>query len=285
MDKLALSAGPYRAIATLDGGGLLEFSREEKASSRHILRPAGQYPSSPLDRAMIVMAPWCNRIGGGGFSSGGRFHLIAPNVSGFPMPLHGTAFQSRWELIEQQENRLSLTLDASEPGPFRYSARLTYRLSPRRLLVELRVTNTGAELPFGIGLHPSFVSDEETCLQFSSARQVMSDAAGLPTHIGPLVDDFVQPRTLPAERIDNTFIGWDGKALLRQRDNNLRLWSSAPFLHVFSPTRSAGFCCLEPSTALPNGPNFALSRSINLGFSEITSIKMAIFSEHAADDC
>jgi aldose 1-epimerase len=84
MDKLALSSGPYRAVATLDGGGLLEFSRQEEAGLRHILRPASQEPSGPLDRAMIVMAPWCNRIGGGGFTSGDRFQPIAPNVSGFP---------------------------------------------------------------------------------------------------------------------------------------------------------------------------------------------------------
>lgn len=202
------------------------------------------------------------------------------------MPLHGTAFQSRWELIEHQENRLSLTLDASGSGPFRYNAELTYSLSPGKLLIELGVTNTGAEeLPFGVGLHPWFVTDEETRLQFSSARQVMSDAVGLPTHIGPLVDDFVEPRTLPEGRIDNTFMGWDGKGLLRQRDSNVRLWSSAPFLHVFSPQGSACFCCLEPSTALPNGPNFAPSYSTNLGIGEMQSIKTAIFCEHILGDC
>lgn len=277
MDKLALSAGPYRLVATLDGGGLLEFSKEEKPGLRHILRPAGHDLSNPLNRAMIVMAPWCNRIGGGGFSFGGRFHPIAPNVPGFPMPLHGTAFQKRWSVIEYQENRLDLVLDAAEPGPFRYNAMLTYSLTLGGLLIELCVTNTGPEeLPFGIGLHPWFASDEETCLQFDSARQVINDPSGLPIHIGPLIEDFGEPRTLPLGRIDNTFMDWDGQALLCHKNGHVRLRSSAPFVHVFSPSRSGGFCCLEPSTALPDGANFKPDQQVKLDVGKETAIWLAV---------
>jgi len=282
MDKLALSSGPYRAVATLDGGGLLEFSRQEKAGMRHILRPASQEPLGPLDRAMIVMAPWCNRIGGGGFTSGARFHPIAPNISGFPMPLHGTAFQSGWDLVEHREDRVSLTLDASGPGPgpFRYRAALTYRLSNEQLSVELRLTNTTLEdLPFGIGLHPWFVCDEETRLQFVSTSMVISDASGLPTHVEPLVDDFIKPRNLPEGRVDNTFLGWTGTAWLHHGDGSVGLQSSAPMLHVFSPQASAGFCCLEPSTAPPNAPNYAPSNRKDLGSGEVISVTAAIFCD------
>lgn len=277
MHRITLTSGPLRAVATPDGGGLLELSIEQNGCHHHILRPASAAPATPLDRAMIVMAPWCNRIGGGGVRVGDRFYPIAPNVDGFPMPLHGTAFQNLWTVADQRDTHLEMMLDAPATDNFSYQARISYTLSPTDLTVRLTVINTGRDpMPFGIGLHPWFATDDRTSLQFHATKQVMTDDSGLPTQIGNLVDDFGIPRELPDGRIDHSFLGWGGCAKLRNADSVVTMRSTAPILHVFSPSPSAEFCCLEPQTTFPNSANFEPNGTSLLANNAEASLAMTI---------
>lgn len=280
METITLRAGPYRLIVTPEGGGVLAFSVAQAGGWVDIFRPASPEPSGPLDRAMIVMAPWCNRIGGNGFHAGSRFRHIAPNVAGFAMPLHGNAFQSLWEVVDRHTDRLKLGLHSNGPGDFNYRARLTYDLSATALSVELCVGNTGPEaMPFGIGLHPWFAADASSRLQFTATGQLLNDVAGLPIQVSRIVDDFSAPRPLPPARIDNTFLGWSGTALLTRPEFTVQMQSTAPFLHVFSPSADADFCCLEPQTAIPNASNFAAMPRTSLGAGDQLSVKMTISVE------
>jgi len=226
---------------------------------------------------MIVMAPWCNRIGGGGFHHRGRFHPISPNVPGFSMPLHGNAFQSQWQVTGQTHNQLQLDLISSGPGNFSYHATLMYELARGELTVELGVTNTGTEaMPFGIGFHPWFQTNKQTRLAFHATRELLNDDAGLPTQVGPAVDDFSTPCRLPDGRIDNTFLDWTGTASLQHSGGTIEMRSTASMLHVFSPCATAGFCCLEPQTAIPNAANFGGNPAPILEAGELATITMAI---------
>ena len=208
---------------------------------------------------------------------GDRFYPITPNVDGFPMPLHGTAFQNLWTIADQRDAHLEMTLNSPATDNFNYQARISYTLSPTDLTVRLTVINTGPDpMPFGIGLHPWFAIDDQTSLQFHASQQVMTDDAGLPTRIGNLVDDFTIPSGLPDRRIDHSFLGWNGCARLRHTDSLVTMRSTAPILHVFSPGPSAEFCCLEPQTTFPNSANFAPKGASLLASNATASLTMTI---------
>ena len=115
-----------------------------------IFRPwPDQGTDDPNSLAAYVLVPWSNRISGGGFHFGGRFHPLEPNFPPEPFPLHGNGWTSEWTLVEAAADRLSLELASEGPGPFRYLAKLTYELTPARS-VRLSVTNRAAmRFPLG----------------------------------------------------------------------------------------------------------------------------------------
>lgn len=273
MTALVLTSGPCRLVATTDGGGLLEFS----SNGRHILRLASQMPADPLDRAMIVMAPWCNRIGGGGFYFGKVFYPLAANLPPFPLPLHGNAFQNPWQVRQLQTDFLSLALSSPGPSGFYYCAEINYRLGRSGLDVDLTVTNRGQEpMPFAIGLHPWFTTTETTTLRLAASGQLATDACGLPVRATVLEPSFCPSAPLPQGRIDNTLLGWEGLAVLDHTDFTVELRSSAPYLHLFYPDRRAGFCCLEPQTAPPNAVNSGAYPAKILAANEQLSLGMSV---------
>ncbi|MGB3337816.1 MAG: 2-dehydro-3-deoxygalactonokinase [Devosia sp.] len=67
---------------------------------------------------------------------------------------------------------------------------------------------------------------------------------------------YMSDEILRLGRVDNTYLDWEGTALRLHEGSTVQLQSTAAILHVFSPASSAGFCCLEPQTAVPNAANF-----------------------------
>lgn len=224
---------------------------------RPLFRPCRSLvEAQPFDLACNLLVPWSNRISGGGFRFGGRFYALQPNVAGEPCPIHGDGFSSVWTVEASARDSATLSL-SSAPGPFRYSASVTYKLESGALSVDLAVANRGAEpLPFGLGIHPWFVRRRVTHLAAEARRLVLETPEHLPAgevEVSTCPEwDFASPRPLPSGWINNAFRGWNGRASVLWPDHALALDIEAgPQLGVYlvySPSAEADFFCFEPVT-------------------------------------
>ncbi len=254
--RLELRSGAARlGVAPDIGGGVADLAVDMPGRGLvPVLRPWAGPSAGPFGLGMNLLAPFSNRVSGGGVTGpDGRFHPVAPNLDGEPLPIHGDAFQKPWQVAERTDARARLVLADGAIGPFRYAAEAVYALSPHGLDVALEMTNAGPELPFGGGFHPWFPRLPGTRLHFAASGLWLEDDRHLPTrHIPPakMPDwDFSTPRALPRGWINNAFTGWDGQAAIHQPDQGMRLDIAAPGLGtaiVYSPDEAADFFCFEP---------------------------------------
>ena len=212
---------------------------------------------------MNVMAPWVNRISGGGFRVGNRFFALTPNFTSELFPIHGNAFQSEW-MARRSPSKLACTLTSEGPGPYRYEASCTYSLTPGALSVELSAVNrSGEALPFGIGLHPWFPRTWNTILWTPASKVWLEDARRLPTILVDVSEkpeyDFRAPARLPEGWINNGYTHWAGLARIDwpDRDIQLQITASASFdcVQIYSPGREADFFCFEPTNHIADAFN------------------------------
>ena len=270
-DAIAIAAGPLRAeIVPSLGGGLARFDRVDGGTPTPIFRPwPAEGTDDPNQLACYVLVPWSNRISGGGFPSGGRFHPLEPNCGMEPFPLHGNGWTSAWHVTAADAASASLHLSADGPGPFRYDASLGYALDAKALTMALAVTNRApTALPYGLGFHPWLPRTAATRLQAPASAVWMEDSRHLPAGPAsvalPEAWNFSMPRALPARWINNGFAGWDRRARIAWPDRRLVLDVTASaalstFI-LFSPGSDADFFCFEPVSHpvdahnLPGGP-------------------------------
>jgi aldose 1-epimerase len=220
-----------------------------------VLRAMRPGSADPVDAAMIVLAPWSNRISGGGFHHAGCFHALAPNVPGEPYPIHGNAWQSVWQVTAQDATGLDLSLLAKGPGPYAYEARLRYRLTGMQLDVTLSLTHRGTDpLPYGAGFHPWFPRHATTQLMAPADGVWLETADHLPAGHLPIAArpawNFATAQPLPIGWINNGFTGWPGRARIDWPDCQLSCAISATrdlscYL-LYSPGKAADFFCFEP---------------------------------------
>ena len=225
------------------------------------------YPGEPLRiiRASYPLAPWSNRISGGGFVVEGAFHPIAPNAAGMPYPIHGDAWQQPWQYQQRDSASLDMTLESNQcnGNPHHYRALQTFKLVDGGMDQSLTVTHLGeAPLPYGLGLHPWLPRNAHTKLQANVGGVWLSHADCLPekhTADFPPSWDLNDGISAAGTLIDNCFTGWDGTARVTWPDQALQLtlsqsWSSAEvstystlpnYLLVFRKTTGEHFC-LEP---------------------------------------
>ena len=128
---LTLSDGAAEVVIAPElGAGLASYDLVGAAERAPLFRPCRDLArAQPFDLANNLLVPWSNRISGGGFHFGGRFHRLDPNLPGEPCPIHGNGFSSVWSVEEAAPDRVVLALTSNGPGPFRYHARATYALS------------------------------------------------------------------------------------------------------------------------------------------------------------
>ncbi len=236
------------------GGGLARYDLLADGGAKPLLRRAPAAPADPFALACNPLVPWSNRISGGGFHGPAGFHALAPNVPGEPCPLHGNGFQLPWQVTGHAPDRAALRLASAGPGPFRYTARLRYRLARGCLHMHLSVRHEGEQpLPYGLGFHPWLPRDPDTTFQAPAEGVWLEDAHHLPQRhvpVGQRPDwDFTRPRPLPEGWVNNGFTGWTGTARIAWPGRRLALGITAEALSVyllFSPGQAADFFCFEP---------------------------------------
>jgi aldose 1-epimerase len=270
-ETVEIAAGDLAAVIVPSlGGGLARFDLMRAGAALPLFRPwpeAG--PDDPGQLASIVLVPWSNRISGGGFSFGGRFHPLAANFAGEPLPLHGNGWTSPWSVTARSPAEATLELVSEGPGPYRYRAVLGYALDPQGLTMRLNMTNAAdIALPYGGGFHPWLPRTPGTLLTAPAATVWLEDADHLPTGSVPVSTredwDFSRPQTLPPGWINNGFAGWNRRATFEWRDRGFALDIAASdrlsTYILYSPGREADFFCFEPVSHvvdahnLPGGP-------------------------------
>lgn len=241
------------------GASILRYGLND---GRQIFRPA-IHPKDGFDCACYVLAPWCNRIDGGITGTDGRFRSVAPTHQRFPLPIHGSAALSEWEVVAQEEDRVALATTSDWPEPFHYRAEIAYALDYADLSIELSLTHLGeATLPYGLGIHPWFRRTPITMLRAAATTWQKTDERLIPVKDVPVGEkhewDFSMLRGLPADLIDTAFGGWDGNAtLLIDHGLSLRISTDPALRHyqIYSTGKDADFVCFEPVTHPVNAHN------------------------------
>ncbi len=246
---------------------------------------SGRPDRSPFALGMNLLIPFSNRISGGGFTDDRGFHSIPSNLAGEPVPIHGDAFQQRWEVLHHEAGQAHLYLREGGIGPFRYDAEVQYRLFPASLEVKLELTSrSDSQLPWGLGFHPWFPRTPATRLRFRAEGFWPQDDRHLPATSEaqsiPQLWDFTRFSPLPEEWINAAFSGWDGEAEILQDQTAIPLRLSANGLGtliVYSPSAAAPFVCIEPVSHpvdahnLPGRPGL-----VNLGPHESLSAALVL---------
>lgn len=287
---LTLDDGLTRlTLAPQVGGSIVNW--QVIASGQPLLRPSDDdavKAGLPGRLACYPLVPWSNRIGGGGFSSPHHWFALEPNNSPKEaLPIHGSAWQQAWRVLEHTPRHAWLQLDSATP--FAYRAQLRYSLNAGQLNIDLRVTHQDDKAAWhGLGLHPYLPRTAHTRLQARAAQVWQCDNAGLSTQRVPVPDewDFNTCNTLPTTRLDHCFTGWDGHALISQPDLGYTLeWRAkgSPYCLVFCPP-GQDFFCFEPVSHpvnahhLPGRPGLHL---LHKGHSARLSVSLQYRAEQA----
>ncbi|WP_027998963.1 aldose 1-epimerase [Sinorhizobium arboris] len=258
MMPIDLSNGDARIVVRPDlGAGLTAFDVLHDGVWQPVFRRVDPFTAHPFALSNILLVPFSGRISGGGFMFDGTFHALPRNIETEPYPIHGNGFSAVWNVASLSADSLTLTLSAEGPGPFRYDARMSYRLQAAGLVMELSLVNRAKiRLPYGAGFHPWFVRDPDTTLHAPAGGVWLEQSDHLPrayeaTAAHPEMD-FSSPQPLPARWINNWFDGWGGKARIHWPSRGLvaDVDASKPLRQyvVFSPAADADFFCFEPVT-------------------------------------
>jgi aldose 1-epimerase len=179
--------------------------------------PESSYNSAPAC-ASYALIPWSNRVRDGLFrfrETCYRLRINCPDGTA----IHGTANEFPWAVEAADETRLVARFDSGEfcgvNFPWRFSARVTFRLDGERFTVTASLKNEDrTAMPAGFGHHPYFlhtlasptdtVQLEIPCAQYFELEKCLPVAEPVP--VEPRVD-FRALRPLGSAFIDDCLTG------------------------------------------------------------------------------
>ncbi len=225
------------------------------------------------------LAPWANRIPGGGFHANGKWFAFNESLGVFRMhpehvAIHGLLTASAlWQVTELGSDAESAWVtshlefwrypDLMANWPFAHEYEMTYRLAGSELETSVRVRNLSAEpMPVSIGFHPFFtipgvprdewtahiparsavVADERLCATGEFRPNVLPSAIPLSSHT---FDDGFTDLTE-----DPFWVEGSGRRI------EVAFGPKWQVGVVYAPS-GRDFICFEPMAAITNGVNLA----------------------------
>ena len=212
------------------------------------------------------MFPFCGRQFEGKYMYGNTL---------YEMPNHGFARASDFAVSAQAEDSISFMLVSNEQTkalyPFDFAFFVSYQLLENRILVSLRVQNTGKEvLPFSVGAHPGFCTPingkgtfEDCYLEFSDyccPDKLIFTENLLPNgkrQSYPLRDGRKIDLNRPMFYSDATFLARTTRAVtLRSAADDHAVtvkYTDFPYVGVWTKPHDdhADYVCIEPWSGLP----------------------------------
>lgn len=239
------------------GGSVVTWDWMTASGWTPLFRPWDGISGDRYTLACFPLVPWSNRMTDGGFEHDGVFYQIHANRTEEHYPIHGDGWLQSWTVGERGDNRIKLSLESRgfDSSPYHYKSTETFLLLPDGLQIDLTVTHLGQKsLPYGLGLHPYFVRDKQTRLQFKSEGVWLSGEDPIPTELTtsfPPGWDYNAPSALEGPMIDNCYTGWNGKAVIEYPDRGLLLSMIMPDCNgytLFYRPPDRNYFCLEPIT-------------------------------------
>ncbi|MDQ2774060.1 MAG: aldose 1-epimerase [Acidobacteriota bacterium] len=258
------------------GKNLLYFPPSDIAAFKNSARPS--FSGIPF------LAPWANRIAGGGFWANGKRYLFnsdlgSVHVGSDGIAMHGMLTASPlWEVTDVKADEKSAHVtsrlafwkypELMANWPFAHEYEMTYSLADGILQVITTVRNVGAEpMPIVLGYHPYFnipdVPRAESTVHLAARKHVETDAHLVAT--GELT-----PNTLPDQVSlkDHTFDdgftdlvrGKDGRAIFSVQAGRKKIeviyGPKYQVAVVYAPP-AQNYVCFEPMAAITDGINLA----------------------------
>ena len=273
---IAPSLGNRAYELKMHGKNLLYFPPRDLASFRD--SGAKQLNGIPF------LAPWANRMAGGGFWANGRKYRFNPDLGTVQLGTDGIAIHGMlkasplWEVVDVNADEHSAHVtsrlrfwkypDLIANWPFAHEYEMTYTLANGILEVSTKVVNLSARpMPLVLGFHPYFqipdAARSEASVHIPARKRVETDARLVAT--GKL-----EPAQL-ADWIplkDHTFDdgytdlarGSDGRAVFAVQAGSKKIevlyGPRYQVAVIFAPPEQS-FVCFEPMTAITNGANLA----------------------------
>lgn len=266
LPRVELRSGPLSLeVDPIHGGVVRRLTLQTREYDIELLRPARAGSHDPFDSSYFPLVPFCNRIGLGRFSWGGRLIQQASTIAG-GHAIHGHGWQRAWHVRERSAASAVLTYThMPDDWPFAYRAEQQFSLSECGLTICLSVENCGNDtMPAGLGFHPYFRRPPAGGLRSAVTGVWLNGDDMLPTeHCRIEPPDDLLAGWLPsgARSLDHCFTGWSGTAAIAVpgADRTLSMTGSETmrFLVVYDPPDGDFFCAEPVSTA---------NNAVNLGF-------------------
>ena len=154
--------------------------------------------------------------------------------------------------------------------PFKYSAIQKYTLSKNSLIINIKIKNIDI-FPFdvGIGFHPWFKISKKSELFSNTFNYIDYKNNKFKTK------NYFKKKTnsilLYKNKIDRSFIGWNGKSKLIINKNisiNITNKKNVNKIHIYSP-KNKDFFCIEPTTNIDDAFNLKKNGSKSHGLKKI----------------
>ena len=243
-----------------DHGGCVSAFRWK---GHNILRPLNNQNknASATDFAAFPLFPFSGRIENARFSFENDEYALTPNFPPEPHAIHGNAWQSPWQLLEQSRQSIHFFFEYAGPDwPWNFRAEQGFALTDHGLRVDLMLTNLSDKImPGGIGWHPYFPRGDAT-LEADVSAVWLSGEDMIPEAPEPLTDetDLTHPREVNQLRLDNAFTAGIRGAQMRWEDQSKSVTMTASealrHLVVYTP-EGEDYFCVEPVSHSPNAVN------------------------------
>lgn len=248
-------------LAPAMGGSITDWDWKPTHGWTPLLRPWDGVSADRYTFACFPLVPWSNRIAQGGFEVEGKHYPLRANRSEEHYPIHGDGWLQAWQVTERSQERIRLSLESRhfDGNPYHYRGTETFLLLPDGLQVDLTVTHLGQDtLPYGLGLHPYFLRNAATRLQFKSEGIWLAGDDPIPAaHTAnlPAGWGYNTSSALDGPMIDNCYTGWNGKAVIDYPDHGISITMVMPDCNgyaMFYRPPGYDYFCVEPVTHPPD---------------------------------
>ncbi|BBH65783.1 aldose 1-epimerase [Actinoplanes sp. OR16] len=235
-----IEADGHRAVLTEVGGTLRSYS----VDAVEVLDGFGTDEIAPGSAGQIL-APWPNRIRDGRYEFEGQTYQLALTEAARHNAIHGLVNWSRWRLVEQSADSVTLEYDlpAQVGYPWSLVLRSRWSVSADGLRCVQDVVNTAeSNAPWGYSVHPYLrldgVSVDDTVLHVPARLRLTADNRLLPLGASKVAGteyDYSEPRKIGAAVLDTTFgdIDFDADGItavtLSSGDSKIVVWADDKF--------------------------------------------------------